>query len=154
LVTPPPAAVLRSLLEHVPNTSLTGQEELVLLANPAAQRLLAQLRDCLERERAERARWEEVAARAKLEGALLVARTAAHQLNNALAPILGYAELLSTMPEVARNPTAAAYARSIEEAAASCADLVLRLQRIVRLEETPSPLGPDKPILDLDRSAP
>ena len=92
--------------------------------------------------------------RAKLEGAMLVARTAAHQLNNALAPIVGYAELLAALPEVANCPTAASYTRQISDAAATAAALVLRLQRIVRLEETPSPLGPDKPLLDLDRSAP
>ena len=93
------------------------------------------------------------AERARLDGALLVARTAAHQLNNALSPIVGYAELLSMLPGVRDNATARSYAALIGESASAAAELVQRLQRIVRLEETPSPLGPDKPLLDLDRSA-
>ncbi len=149
-VTPLPAGVLRTLIEYTANGAVSA-EEIVLLANPAGQRLLRRLQECLEREVAQR---EAAAAQAKLEGALLVARTAAHQLNNALAPIVGYAELLSVMPDLAGNTTAGTYVGLIGEAATICADLVQRLQRIVRLEETPSPLGPDKPILDLDRSAP
>ena len=96
---------------------------------------------------------EELAERARLDGALLVARTAAHQLNNALSPIVGYAELLAMLPSVRNDPTARSYAALIAESATGAAQLVQRLQRIVRLEETPSPLGPDKPLLDLDRSA-
>ncbi|HEU5316144.1 MAG TPA: GAF domain-containing protein, partial [Chloroflexota bacterium] len=49
----------------------------------------------------ERARiTEERAERARMEGALLVARTVAHEINNALTPITGYAELLSVTPSV------------------------------------------------------
>ena len=142
--------MLRRLVDYA-SEGPPSDEEIILLGNPAAQRLLQRLQECLERESAQR---EAAAAQAKLEGALLVARTAAHQLNNALAPVVGYAELLSVMPDVARSPTANTYVRSISEGATLCADLVQRLQRIVRLEETPSPLGPDKPLLDLDRSAP
>jgi signal transduction histidine kinase len=107
----------------------------------------------LRMARSELERQDESTQRARLDGALLVARTAAHQLNNALSPIVGYAELLGMLPAVRRDPTARSYATLIGESASNAAELVQRLQRIVRLEETPSPLGPDKPLLDLDRSA-
>ena len=121
--------------------------------NLTAQRLLEEASAEVAKARDAAARQDEAAERARLDGALLVARTAAHQLNNALAPIVGYAELLGTLPAVRHDLTARTYAAQIGESATSAAHLVLRLQRIVRLEETPSPLGPDKPLLDLDRSA-
>lgn len=89
--------------------------------------------------------------RSRLDGALLVARTVAHEINNALAPISGGADLLGTLPALQEQP-AAAYLKMIVDASAQAAARVRRLQRIVRLEETVSPLGPERPILDLDRS--
>ena len=121
--------------------------------NLPALRLIEQANAELLLARADLEHQDESAQRARLDGALLVARTAAHQLNNALSPIVGYAELLGMLPAVRRDPTARSYATLIGESASHAAELVHRLQRIVRLEETPSPLGPDKPLLDLDRSA-
>ena len=118
-----------------------------------AQRLLREAVAELSRARHALAHEHQASERARLDGALLVARTAAHQLNNALAPIVGYAELLSMLASVRSDPTARSYTALISESATVAAELVQRLQRIVRLEEAPSPLGPDKPLLDLDRSA-
>ena len=119
----------------------------------AAARLIEEASAEVALARAALATQDGAAQAARLDGALLVARTAAHQLNNALSPIVGYAELLSLLPAVRSDPTARTYATLIGESAAGASNLVQRLQRIVRLEETPSPLGPDKPLLDLDRSA-
>ncbi|HEV2124183.1 MAG TPA: GAF domain-containing protein [Chloroflexota bacterium] len=91
-------------------------------------------------------------ARARLDGALLVTRTVAHEINNALSPVVGFAELLAERPSVSSDPTAKLYANLISTSAHEAADKVIQLQRIVRLEETPSVLGPDMPLLDLDRS--
>ncbi len=92
--------------------------------------------------------------RARLGGALLVARTVAHEINNALSPVAGFAELLALAPEVAQVPRLTTFARLIGEGAQRATQAVARLQRIIVLEETESPLGPDRPVLDLDRSAP
>ena len=135
---------LSELLERLAATQNGNLTSLRLIDEASAELRLA---------RSELERQDESAQRARLDGALLVARTAAHQLNNALSPIVGYAELLGMLPPVRRDPTARSYATLIGESASNAADLVQRLQRIVRLEETPSPLGPDKPLLDLDRSA-
>ena len=118
----------------------------VYRGSPAAQVIG---RDVAERARLERIRAE----RARMDGALLVARTVAHEVNNALTPVAGFAELLSLRPEISRDATLAACVKMIGDAAEDAAQLVRRLQRIVRLEETAeSPLGPHLPVLDLDRS--
>lgn len=90
--------------------------------------------------------------RARLEGALLVARTVAHEINNALSPIVGYSELLALNPKIAGEPTLAAYAQLILHAGEQVAQKIQRLQRIVRLEEATDVFGPSQPVLDLDRS--
>lgn len=101
----------------------------------------------------ERARvTEERAERARLEGALLVARTVAHEINNAMAPITGYAELLSLNPVVAADEKTVGFARRILWASTDVAAKVKLLQRIIRLEETESSLGSDFSLLDLERS--
>jgi len=117
-----------------------------------AQALASQAAGTIMRMRLEAERHASAAQRARLDGALLVARTTAHELNNALAPVVGYADLLALQPEVMRNVTVAAFVSLIQEAAANTTTLVQRLQRIVRLEEVDSPLGPGKPILDMERS--
>lgn len=94
----------------------------------------------------------ERATRARLDGALLVARTVAHEINNALVPVVGFTELLSLRPAVKMDPVARRYLTLMEEAAASMTEKVRRLQRIIRLEETTEHLGPDQPILDIARS--
>ena len=130
---------------------------------PVAGRFVcAIIRDITERVRlGEEARAARLAAaerlaevsRARLDGAALVARTVAHEINNALAPLLGYAELLSLRPEIAQSPDAARYAQLLLEGGEAIAEKVQRLQSMARLAEVSSPLGPDQPLLDLDASA-
>jgi PAS domain S-box-containing protein len=90
--------------------------------------------------------------RQRLDGALLVARGVAHEVNNALVPLTGYAELLAMNPTVAAQPQLASYAAQIVRAGQAIAGKVGRLQRIIRLEELPDGLGPGGPVLDLERS--
>ena len=120
-----------------------------LLDEPSVRAVVVNYRDISARKHAA----EQHAERLRLDGALLVARTAAHELNNALSPVLGFAELLATRPAAAADPMVAQYVRHISEAAAQAADIVRRLQNITRLEEDESALGPDFPILDLERSS-
>jgi|GEM_PF-4459593 len=105
------------------------------------------------RDVTERVRLGEEAQVARLNGAILVARSVAHEINNALSPLLGYAELLSLQPEVARNPVAVQYARLLVEGGQAIAERVKHLQSIVRLKEMSSPLGTDESVLDLKGSA-
>jgi signal transduction histidine kinase len=90
--------------------------------------------------------------RRRLDGALLVARTVAHELNNTLGPVIGYAELLAEAPAVARDPKLARSLKAIYDSAVHAGETVRRLQRIIRLEEAPSILGAGQPVLDLVRS--
>jgi DNA-binding response OmpR family regulator len=100
------------------------------------------------RLRAERAAQEA----AKLEGVLLAARTAAHEVNNALALPVGYAELLLLHPASRTDPVLAEQLTAIRDQTQRAAEVLHRLQRVIRLEETPSPLGADRPFLDIERS--
>ena len=77
----------------------------------------------------------------------------AHKLNNALAPITGFAELLTLAPEVAASPTLALYTSEIRRAADLVASHVQSLQRITRLEEVDLGIGPSAMVLDLGRSS-
>jgi signal transduction histidine kinase len=79
--------------------------------------------------------WRQEALSARLEGALLVSRTAAHRINNALAPVGGYAELVLLATAGATDPKVRAYVERIAAGAAHAAEEVALLQRIVRLEE-------------------
>ena len=108
-------------------------------------------------------RVEEVAARvraereaqesARLEGALLAARTAAHELNNALSVPVGFAELLSIHPTIAGNPDLLEKVQRILEESEHAARIVNQLQRVVRLERVPAPGNVGIDLLDLKRSA-
>ncbi len=98
------------------------------------------------------ARAEAERERVRLDAALLVVRTVAHDLNNALSPIVGGAELLRLDPGVSGHPSRSAYLAMIEHAAQDAAAKVGRLQAIVRLEEQPSVMGSERPVLDMDRS--
>jgi hypothetical protein len=101
------------------------------------------------RQRAER----EAQEKARLEGALLAARTAAHELNNALSLPVGYAELLTLHPTVAANPELLSKVRQILEQAEHAAHVVAQLQRVVRLERVPAPGNVGIDVIDLERSA-
>jgi PAS domain S-box-containing protein len=108
--------------------------------------------DVTERVRGEAAEREAERDRSRLDAALLVARTVAHEINNALSPISGGAELLRMDPEVAAHPSRSAYLTMIESAAQEVAAKVRRLQSIVRVEAQESVLGADQPVLDMERS--
>jgi DNA-binding response OmpR family regulator len=107
-------------------------------------------------------RVQEVAARvaaqraaeesAKLEGVLLAARTAAHEINNALSLPVGFAELLTMHPTVMGDPALLQQVTDIRDNVERASEILMRLQSVIRLQETPSPLGPDRPLLDLERS--
>jgi GAF domain-containing protein len=113
-----------------------------------AEALAALAGDAIERARLA----TEHAERSRLDAALLVARTVAHEINNALSPITGYAELLTLSRVVRTDQTTVNQARLILEASLDVAEKVQRLQRIIRLEEAESSLGAGKGVLDLDRS--
>jgi GAF domain-containing protein len=87
--------------------------------------------------------------RARLEGVLLAARTAEHEVNNRLAATVGYAELLATDPKM---PTELQeLANAAFNGARSAAEVVQRLRAITRLEETD--WGPNQgTTIDLRRS--
>jgi GAF domain-containing protein len=86
-----------------------------------------------------------IAARERLDGAVKTARRVAHELNNQLAPVRGYGELLAQSLEGEPRDLAARVVRGAEAAAATIA----RLQRIVRFEET---VSAGQPMLDLAAS--
>ncbi|MFN8634879.1 MAG: GAF domain-containing protein [Chloroflexota bacterium] len=86
---------------------------------------------------------------ARLEGVLLAARTAQHELNNQLAIVLGYAETVSEDPGLPGRlrPIVA----EILQGAESAATIVDRLRRITNLIEVDRG-APGGSILDLDTS--
>jgi DNA-binding NarL/FixJ family response regulator len=94
----------------------------------------------MERRRLADALSEAQQQRVRLDGALLMARTVAHEINNALAPVVGFADLLEAAPEVATNPRLASYVRAIQQGGTEAAQRIARLQRITRLEETDGPI--------------
>ena len=118
-----------------------------------AQALAAYAGAAIERLRTEEAQRAAAAGQARLDGALLVARTVAHEINNAISPVLGFAELLALRPAVAADRSAAAYTRHIAEAATETAAKIRRLQQIVRLEHADIAFGSGVSVLDLERSA-
>jgi len=114
--------------------------------------LAARAGDAVERARMQAIGSQMEEDRARLDGALLVARTVAHEVNNALAPVLGYAELLGLRPDLAADPAAMSHLQAIMDGASLAAEKIRRLQQIIRLEERDSVLGADRPLLDLERS--
>ncbi len=90
--------------------------------------------------------------RARLEGALLAIRTAAHHMNNQLALTIGYAELLATDPRLPAELRE--MAQEAQRGAEQAAETLARLQRMVRLEEAAAPLGlGGQSVFDLERSS-
>jgi DNA-binding response OmpR family regulator len=110
-----------------------------------AERRVKEVADRLDAQRAAQ-------QAAKLEGVLLAARTAAHEINNALALPVGFAELLTLHPTIQADPSLLSQVISIRDQSQRAAEILASLQRVIRLEETPSPLGPDRPYLDITRS--
>jgi signal transduction histidine kinase len=86
---------------------------------------------------------------ARLEGVLLAARTAQHALNNQLATVVGYADLLAAdrgLPTHLRQ-----LAEEILVAAQEAAARVERLRQITRLHEVDQ--GGPGPVLDLSEAS-
>jgi DNA-binding response OmpR family regulator len=87
--------------------------------------------------------------RARLEGVLLAARTAQHELNNRLGVVLGYAEMLAEYPGLPENM--AEVVSEIVSGAKELAETVDQLRRVTRIRETPRP-SLTGPTLDLHES--
>lgn len=75
--------------------------------------------------------------RARLEGVLLAARTAQHELNNRLGVVLGYAEMLAEYPGL--PAPMADLVSEIVSGAKELAETVDQLRRVTRIRETPRP---------------
>jgi CheY-like chemotaxis protein len=75
--------------------------------------------------------------RARLEGVLLAARTAQHELNNRLGVVLGYAEMLAEYPGL--PDSMAQVVNEIVNGAKDLAETVDQLRRVTRIRETPRP---------------
>ncbi|HEY3063940.1 MAG TPA: response regulator [Chloroflexota bacterium] len=75
--------------------------------------------------------------RARLEGVLLAARTAQHELNNRLGVVLGYAEMLAEYPGLPENMNE--LVTEIVRGAKDLAETVDQLRRVTRIRETPRP---------------
>jgi PAS domain S-box-containing protein len=103
-------------------------------------------RDAAERLAGEEARRE----MASLRSVNLLAQAAAHEINNPLAIIMGYSQMLED--RLAAGSEEGTWARTSRTAAGRIRDAVARLNRIVRIESTES-TGALPPILDTERSA-
>jgi PAS domain S-box-containing protein len=87
-----------------------------------------------------------IVERSRLDGAVKTARMVAHELNGQLSPVLAYADVLATR----LSGDHGAMARDMADAAERAAATIVRLQHIVRFEETSTPVGP---MLDLQAAA-
>lgn len=103
-------------------------------------------RDAAERLAGEEARREA----ASLRSVNLLAQAAAHEINNPLAIIMGYSQMLED--RLAAESEEGQWARTCRKAAGRIRDAVARLSRIVRIESTETS-GSIPPILDTERSA-
>lgn len=102
-------------------------------------------RDAAERLAGEDARRES----ASLRSVNLLAQAAAHEINNPLAIILGYLQMLED--RLPAGTEESGWAHTARNAAVRIRDAVGRLSRIVRVEST-HPSGTAPSILDLERS--
>jgi CheY-like chemotaxis protein len=75
--------------------------------------------------------------RARLEGVLLAARTAQHELNNRLGVVLGYAEMLAEYPGLPESM--AEVVSEIVSGTKDLAETVDQLRRVTRIREAPRP---------------
>lgn len=75
--------------------------------------------------------------RARLEGVLLAARTAQHELNNRLGVVLGYAEMLAEYPGLPESMSE--LVSEIVSGAKELAETVDQLRRVTRIREAPRP---------------
>ena len=102
-------------------------------------------RDAAERLAGEEARREA----ASLRSVNLLAQAAAHEINNPLAIIMGYIQMLED--RLPPGTEESGWAHTCRNAAVRIRDAVGRLSRIVRVEST-QPSGTVPPILDMERS--
>ncbi len=102
-------------------------------------------RDAAERLAGEEARREA----ASLRSVNLLAQAAAHEINNPLAIIMGYIQMLED--RLPPGTDESNWTRTCRNAAVRIRDAVGRLSRIVRVEST-QPTGTLPPILDTERS--
>ena len=112
-----------------------GRRYLAMVARPAEERLAA---EAAERERAE------------LRTVSLTARAAAHEINNPLAVISGYLQLLE--PRHAADTREGSWLRQMLDAAVRIRDSVDRLNRVTRIATTPT-TETRPPMLDTHRSS-
>jgi PAS domain S-box-containing protein len=143
-----PGSVARAL--GVPFQTASGR----LLAVDSTRRVVAYrgrryeiiiYRDAAERLAGEEARREA----ASLRSVNLLAQAAAHEINNPLAIVMGYIQMLEDrLPPGTEEST---WTRTCRNAAVRIRDAVGRLSRIVRVEST-QPSGTVPPILDMERS--
>ncbi len=103
-------------------------------------------RDAAERLAGEEARREA----ASLRSVNLLAQAAAHEINNPLAIIMGYSQMLED--RLAAESEEGHWAHTCRRAAGRIRDAVARLSRIVRVESTEA-TGSLPAILDTERSA-
>ncbi len=75
--------------------------------------------------------------RARLEGVLLAARTAQHELNNRLGVVLGYAEMLAEHPGLPESMNE--LVAEIVSGAKDMAETVDQMRRVTRIREAPRP---------------
>jgi PAS domain S-box-containing protein len=102
-------------------------------------------RDATERLAGEEARREA----ASLRSVNLLSQAAAHEINNPLAIIMGYVQMLED--RLPPGTEESSWTRTCRNAAVRIRDAVGRLSRIVRVEATPA-AGTGPPILDMERS--
>jgi CheY-like chemotaxis protein len=125
-------------------------ERALTFANARLAEQAGALTDALQRrERAE----TELARRSRCEGSLLVARTVAHELNNALSPVVGFADLLRQRPSVSADSSAATFAAAIADAGELAMRKIQRLQLATSLEDPPIQVAAGMLVLDLERAA-
>lgn len=104
-------------------------------------------REASDREIAESARREA----AELRAAALMARTAAHEINNPLAVIMGSLDLLRR--RAAAGSPEAKWGQQALESVERVRDIVARMSQIVRMATITTPPGNLPPILDLKKSS-
>ena len=119
-----------------------------------ANALLAEQAEALTDELERRERAEAALSRkARVEGALLVARTVAHKINNALSPVVGFAVLMRTRPGVQSDDKAMLYAGAIGEAGDREMQKIRQMQMVTRREKPPMHVAAGSAVLDLARAS-
>ena len=88
---------------------------------------------------------------AELRSVTLLARAAAHEINNPLAVIMGYLQLLA--PRAPVDSREAYWVRQTLDASARIRDAVARLNSLIRIETVKPGPGELLPMLDTEKSS-